>query len=184
MPISEQNINWFLEGYDQIMQIADRLFEIHYSEVCDEMYISSISDDQIHIQYIVKPDLYAQDYYYGLSFPTKYLWTDDWEEVERHKVIVENLKAIERKQALDAERAEIQRQYDYNQYLKLKEQFEPTPELLPFDYFTNPKHQSQGLAKLLQNQEPLGDEFQRVLTESYWALINESNNTDDSVDNM
>lgn len=38
--------------------------------------------------------------------------------------------------------------------------------------------------KLASNQEPLGAEFQKALDENYWDLITQSNNTDDSIDNM
>ena len=58
------------------------------------------------------------------------------------------------------------------------------PDNSPYFYENETSCEYQDPKNTLLKQESLGEEFQKVLDENYWDLITQSNNTDDSVDNM
>lgn len=175
MRFTKRNASWFLEGYQLLNDVIVEYYFIYYGNTPDEVEILNIDDNSI----VATCSELGQHYpdpivYHKLNIPVEYLWIENWQDIEYQKILDEKLKAIERQKNNEREQKEKQEARDHALYIKLKEKFEPTPELLPFDYFTTSKHK----------QESLGKQFQQVLDENYWGLITQSNTTDDSVDNM
>lgn len=124
MRISKRNTKWLFEGYEHLIDLANEFFKMHWGNEPDEMHLLEINGKYIQCKGIIKGwRAYEQDSEYWIEIPIEYLWTVNWQQVERDKIWNDNMKAIDARRIKEAEIANFQEQKDREQYLILKERF-------------------------------------------------------------
>ncbi len=165
MNITPNKIAWFVEMNNQILDLASEYYEIHAGHQPDEVSITGIDDKIISCLFIKKGWRdYELDDESGLDIPVEYLWTRDWQQVEQHRRLDENIKAIDARRAREAAEKEKKLEADRKLYEQLKTQFEPEDNI------------SDVLSNIVKNQESLGTAFQKVIDDNYWNLISDNKN--------
>lgn len=165
MKITPNKIAWFIEMNIQLLELAAEFYKLHEDYEPDEISIVGIDDETISVIGVRKGWRdYELDDESGFDIPVSYLWTPDWQQIERHKRIEANMKAIDARLAREAAEKEKKVAADRKLYEQLKTQFEPEDNI------------SDVLSNIVKNQESLGTAFQKVIDDNYWNLISDNKN--------
>lgn len=164
MRLSKNKLKYFENIYRELLEAGKDYVKIKYGVDSDVTIDEEcVGDGGVYVTY----DIYQYREWDTRSVlvPNEFLFDENGREMLRQQLWEENIRAVEEKKKRDeAERLakeKKQLELEFDKYLKLKRKFEPETDKIIDNFFTN----------LAANQQPLGTEFQQVLDENYWDLL-------------
>ena len=128
----KEKILELIKGYDRFYEIitediGPRFAKLHKErfEGVDDIEASETSIE-VYMSYGCRSGCCTE--YGHLSIPTEYLWTENWEEIEKERMAERAKVAEEKKRQEEEEKKKTAEAAKRAQYEKLKAEFEPLDE--------------------------------------------------------